>query len=239
MLVCLIAIPLAALFGTKLPDLTKGLLQKEWDLAFLDQEWDLSELWGRDTAAEAPPFGPSVSAAPWGDRPGSGNLGGIPTHWQASAPADPRRRLPRQPGDQRPIDGTSPRGPSEEPAGTTLTNDPNPPRLVPVGMPGQEAGSATRAAYVAPAGGRQGSEVTPESLRTNRDAVHVQRRLRALGAAYYALETWGAQGRLFRFHARMPVSGTAGGLRHFEAVDAHPVRAMCEVLAQVERRQAR
>jgi len=98
-------------------------------------------------------------------------------------------------------------------------------------------GSATHAGYVAPVGARQGGGATPDSLQTNSEAVHVQRRLRELGAAYYALETWGAQGRLFRFHARIPVSGTTGGLRHFEAVDADPVRAMREVLGQVERGQ--
>jgi hypothetical protein len=64
--------------------------------------------------------------------------------------------------------------------------------------------------------------------------VAIQQRLRDLGAAYYALETWGAKGRLFRFHARMALGEGSNRLQHFEAVDADPVRAMAAVLRQVE-----
>jgi len=242
MLVCLIAIPLAALFGTKLPDLTKGLLEKEWDLSLLDREWDLSGLWCRDTPTEAPPFGPSVSTAPWSDRPGSGNLGGIPSHWQAALPAEARPSPTVRAIYESPIDETSPHGshaPSEGVISAALAADPGSPKLVPVAMPGQAAGSASRAGYFSSVAGPQEGGATPESLQTSSEAVRVQRRLRELGAAYYALETWGTQGRLFRFHARMSVAGGTGGLRHFEAVDADPERAMTDVLGQVETWQAR
>jgi hypothetical protein len=75
---------------------------------------------------------------------------------------------------------------------------------------------------------------TAQSLQASSEVVRVQQRLRELGAAYYALETWGAQGRLFRFHARMSVGEGADCLRHFEAVNGDPVRVMAEVLDQVE-----
>lgn len=241
MLVCLIAIPLAALFGTKLPDLTKGLLEKEWDLSLVDslleREWGLSGLWRRDTPTEAPPFGPSVSTAPWSDQPGSGNLGGIPSHWQAAPPGEAGRSPTVRALYESPVDGTSPHAPSKEVLSKALATDLGPAQLVPVAMPGQGAGSASRAGYSAPASGP--GEGLPESLQTSSEAVHVQRRLRELGAAYYALETWGAEGRLFRFHARMSAAGGTGGLRHFEAVDADPVGAMTDVLGQVETWQTR
>ena len=162
MLVCLIAIPLAALFGTKLPDLAKGLLAKEWDLSLLYREWDLSGLWCRDTPTEAPPFGPSVSTAPWSDRPGSGNLGGIPSHWQAAPPAEARPSPTARALYESPIEGTSPHSPhapSEGVSSTALAADPGSPKLVPVAMPGQAAGSASRAGYFSSVAGAQAGGV--------------------------------------------------------------------------------
>ena len=242
MLVCLIAIPLAALFGSKLPDLTKGLLEQGWDLSLLEPGWDLSLLSRRDSPTEAPPFGPSVSTAPWSNRPGSGNLGGIPSHWQAVPPAEAGRSPTVRAIYESPIEGTSPHGPhapSAEVISTAWATDADPPHLVPVAMPGQGDGSGGRAGRFSSVAGPQAGPATPESLQASSEVVHVQRRLRELGAAYYALETWGAHGRLFRFHARMSVPDGTGGLRHFEAVDADPVRAMTDVLDQVETWQAR
>lgn len=244
MLVCLIAIPLAALFGTKLPDLTKGLLNEEWDFSFLDsvldREWDVAALWRRDAPEEAPPFGPSVSTAPWSDQPGSGNSGGVPSHWQSAPPAEARRSPAVRALYESPVDGTPPRAPSDQTLSNALAADLGMPQLVPVATPGRRAGSASRAGYFAPAPGPQERRATTaESLQTSSEAVHVQRRLREMGAAYYALETWGAEGRLFRFHARMSTADAGGGLRHFEAVDADPLRAMTDVLGQVETWQAR
>ena len=64
------------------------------------------------------------------------------------------------------------------------------------------------------------------------------RQLRQLGASYYALETWGAEGRYFRFQARIAADNGAGYLRHFEAIDPSAEQAVASVLSQVERWQA-
>jgi len=48
------------------------------------------------------------------------------------------------------------------------------------------------------------------------------------------LETWGAEGQYYRFHARMAVGGSASYVRHFEVTDTDAVRAMARVLEQVE-----
>ena len=55
MLFCLIAIPVAALFGTSLPDLFDQLLERRGDLiSWLD----------RGSLAEAPPFGSTARTTP-------------------------------------------------------------------------------------------------------------------------------------------------------------------------------
>jgi hypothetical protein len=56
-----------------------------------------------------------------------------------------------------------------------------------------------------------------------------------LGASYYALQTWGAQGEFYRFQARMPAGDGGTYVRHFDAIDRDAGRAMAAVLEQVER----
>jgi hypothetical protein len=62
--------------------------------------------------------------------------------------------------------------------------------------------------------------------------------LRQLGASYYALETWGAQGRYFRFQAKVAAGSGASYARHFEAIDPDAEEAMASVVGQVERWRA-
>ncbi len=62
----------------------------------------------------------------------------------------------------------------------------------------------------------------------------MERRLREFGATYYLLETWGNAGELYRFHCRMAVANNAAYSRHFEATDRDALKAMSDVLAQVQ-----
>ena len=56
--------------------------------------------------------------------------------------------------------------------------------------------------------------------------------LRQFGVAEYALERWGVDGKLFRFHCEMPISG--GSLtQQFEAVAANPEASVEQVVAEV------
>ncbi|MHB8901880.1 MAG: hypothetical protein ACYC6Y_24250 [Thermoguttaceae bacterium] len=64
--------------------------------------------------------------------------------------------------------------------------------------------------------------------------VHIERRLRELGAEYYLLENWGNQGECYRFHCRIAVTNSPNFTRHFEATDSQPLGAMTRVLAEVE-----
>ena len=64
--------------------------------------------------------------------------------------------------------------------------------------------------------------------------LHIQQRLRDLGANYYLLENWGEQGECYRFHCRVAVGNSANFTKHFEATDNQPLGAMTKVLADVE-----
>ena len=56
--------------------------------------------------------------------------------------------------------------------------------------------------------------------------------LRQYGVAEYALERWGGDGKLYRFHCEMPIAG--GSLtQQFEAVAANPEASVEQVVAEV------
>jgi hypothetical protein len=64
----------------------------------------------------------------------------------------------------------------------------------------------------------------------------MEQRLRELGATYYLLETWGAGGDRYRFFCKMAIAGNADYNRNriFQATAVDPLRAMQDVLGQVE-----
>lgn len=67
----------------------------------------------------------------------------------------------------------------------------------------------------------------------------LEQRLQSLGAVYYRMEKWGADGRLYRFYCDTAVAGQPGMVRHWEAVAEHPESAMIQVLSQIEAAEAR
>ncbi|GAB4140914.1 hypothetical protein [Thermopirellula anaerolimosa] len=102
-------------------------------------------------------------------------------------------------------------GPGYTPPGTRETSFSGTP-------PGMFAGDSWEAATVDTAG--------PTS--------DLERRLQALGAVYYRMEKWGAEGRLYRFYCDTTVAGQPGMVRHWEAVAEHPESAMIQVISQIE-----
>jgi len=66
----------------------------------------------------------------------------------------------------------------------------------------------------------------------------LERRLRELGATQYRLETWGADGELFRFRCWMAISATERYNRFFAATDADALTAFEKVLHDVEQWRA-
>ncbi|HMO85627.1 MAG TPA: hypothetical protein PKC18_11985 [Lacipirellulaceae bacterium] len=57
--------------------------------------------------------------------------------------------------------------------------------------------------------------------------------LRTLGANEYVLESWGDQGKLYRFRCELPVGAGSQATEQFEAVDADPCESVSQVLADV------
>jgi hypothetical protein len=57
--------------------------------------------------------------------------------------------------------------------------------------------------------------------------------LKKYGVAEYALEPWGAERRLFRFHCEMPIGGSDKVTEQFEAVAADPQTSIAQVVADV------
>jgi len=90
--------------------------------------------------------------------------------------------------------------------------------------------------------GRQPSNVLPAVAEDPATPVpatadrfrYVQERLRQMGAVQYRLEYWGAQQQFYRFSCRVAIAGDPGCTRHFEATDGDDLRAMVQVLRQVE-----
>ncbi len=78
--------------------------------------------------------------------------------------------------------------------------------------------------------------IRPDALGADASAdfQYVLDRLRELGAVHYMLETWGNDAQRFRFHCKMALSGNPNYIRHFEAIDRDAMRAMNQVLAEVE-----
>jgi hypothetical protein len=73
---------------------------------------------------------------------------------------------------------------------------------------------------------------TPAAAADDRFTT-IQQRLRQLGASWYALETWGTEGR-FHFTCRVSVEGNPSLSRLFQSSDAEAVQAMAKVLHDVE-----
>jgi len=64
--------------------------------------------------------------------------------------------------------------------------------------------------------------------------TEIRDRLRQLGATRARLELWGSQGRLYRFCCEVSMAGSDDFTYYFEATDADHLRAMTQVLQQLE-----
>jgi len=79
-----------------------------------------------------------------------------------------------------------------------------------------------------------------ESSQASKDlCAQIEHRLRELGASYYRLEYWEAEGMLYRFQCNVPMDDSTQRSRLFQATDEDRTRAMQRVLEQVESWQSR
>ena len=209
MLACLVAIPLAAVFGTSLPDMVKSLLDGRWPAESASRSGSLSETPRFEPTAPAdgqsavPPrplapdwTGEALQAA--GSRAG----GLVAPSTSAVIPA----------GYESPVAPASDSAASGWPAGAV--------------SPCGAVGSRPAAGPSDPAVGRAPSTVD--------QFTYIQDRLRELGATYYLLESWGSQQQLYRFYCKVAVGGDPTYAHYFEATDSDRLKAMAQVLQRVE-----
>lgn len=247
MIVCLIAVPLAALCGSSLPAILKAAQEGRLPT--------LAELKGatanlKNGLADAPHFVsssyPNNAALPMSmpsDRrfpaaqaalPAAGASWSGPAAVQQPSPVIPARY-------EAPVDTSR----SLERGSTPpVSSGPMPARDLAVQRPASLNVLSGTGEKLIPVNGSNsaraevalGSLGTPSTASANPEESfsYVQDRLRQLGATYYLLESWGDQKREFRFYCRMAVSGNSQYTRSFWAIDNDPMRAMSQVLQQVE-----
>ncbi len=244
MLVCLVAIPFAALFGASLPELVNRLRERRWDLSSLLETGSLPE---------APPFRSTAQAANWNERTDSTPLGGEldAASRPGSAWAGELLGAVSRDGGLGKSASIGPPAGSPGRVGTAAAGSPSTPAATlggpaPAGLPVSDLVHVSHPPHGdkempmgAPASPESAPRKTPSagsaSLLASDEFQRIQRRLRQLGATYYLLETWGGQAECYRFHARMAVGGSPDYVRHFEATDTEALQAMAKVLSQVER----
>jgi len=262
MLACLVAVPLAAVFGSKLSELGKQAMGDRWER--------ISSIWSGNRS-EARPCESSV-------QPGSAPLGGMSSAW-STPPGSPSAFAAEWPSDtgvpaQLPpaLGGPSaPMAPGQaggagmgamsvagigQSAGAIAVSYNEQAGCVSGNWPGQSdrIQSMGQNSLVAPAGnllapaGGQVDPATPVASRsgpanpvgvspvaTTERFTFYQQRLQQFGVVYSLLENWGERGQLYRFCCKVAVGGNPNYTRWFEATDADPLAAMGKVTQQVER----
>ena len=219
MMAFLIAIPLVALFGTSLPDVIKAVKEGRWPtLTGMAQAFLSTHTPNPNQDQNRPQNAPDEPAKfkPAGDPlpTGTAAMLAIPANVNTLAPAAP------------PINAA---GPTDPPPMAPRWSAELTPRQTSAVVPAGYEAAIDPAAHAAP--------VTPPAATTPKAAdpfLHTQKRLQELGATYYLLESWGGQQQLYRFYCKMAVGGNPNYTRYFEAIESDPLRAMSQVLGQVE-----
>lgn len=250
MLACLVAIPVAAVFGTSLPKVLNRLLKARWPVGSASV-WEAlsgSSRWG--------PTPPAATPGPWqGDPFQAASVGPM----ARGEPADPHRdwdvAVDRAAAGKQLYPGQSSRMSAAAAAATAQGGE----ILANYDSWADGAGAAAPpSAAVGPAGSQSGGVQLVPVRRANRQNgppsaaagrlpaqpplqpvttdrfTEIQRRLRQLGATYYLLESWQSQRRMYRFYCRISVGGNQNYTRYFEATDYDALQAMGKVLEQVE-----
>jgi len=217
MLACLIAIPLAAMFGKSLPDLFKSLFGGQPAA----ESFQTADSWGEappfellamkeDTSATAPrplrPDGraePLASAATGLTRPASHPATGVmPAGYESPMPSPPTRGTVNVGGNVVPDYGQPTYGPPT------------------YGQPG--SASVPPENYYA--------QARTESVES--EVARIEQRLRELGAT--RMEYFWDGPQFYRFGCDASVGGDPTYVRHFQATNFDRIRAMSDVLRQIE-----
>ena len=221
MLICMISIPLFAIFGKDLPEVIKNLLAGRLVVRVTDP------VPGNQTAAAAPTAGGNLPTRP--NSPFS-----EPAAYRAEGTA-------REPAGAQPtsIRASAANSATAQPAGFQAPSESRP--ISPNEYPGREVSPAVNTSdQTASESPRMSSGVAgavPVASGAGSDNEQFRRaeaRLRELGATHYTLETWGSDNNRYRFVCKMAIGGNPGANRYFQAIEDDPWRAMNAVLQQVE-----
>jgi hypothetical protein len=227
-LVCLILIPVAAFCGGSFPAVVKAIQSGHWPTLA-----DFHSATGSGQASEAPRFVPPASGSALANDPKTTTYPGqaigfgpapqfettrspvVAVNYNAPINSPPTAQLPHFLQD------------NDTGLGPDRRLSPLPPgadNLVPLDH------AATTEHFEAPAGlsGSAGSSSSNNPLKGVLD------RLQKLGATYFVLETYGDEIREFRFYCRMSIGGNRQVTRPFWCSDTDPLKAMTQVLKQVE-----
>jgi len=263
MLVCLVVIPVVAPFGTSLPNVVASLLDRCQDVpppttASLLPEAPPFEPNGTLLAPQldrpsidAPPAAPEARGA------GGPNDTALPPPAAPASPMNPTAAVGGQPSAAwppadaipagyaaplPPVRGSGPGLPGpRDPAGeaglcrsqsaSTKSVAPMEPLGAPVAAPAWPDPSASTAIEMLPA-----PDAPPAgAAQAQQGFAPLLARLRQLGATHYRLESWGADLAMCRFECRVAVGPGTNLVRQFDAVGSDPIRAMTQVLDDIER----
>jgi hypothetical protein len=234
MLICLILIPVAALCGSSFPAVVKAIQNGQWP--------KLADFRGPagpplSQATEAPRFvPPPATSAPQAADPRTLGFPG-PAARFGPAPQDETKRSPVVAANYTAPVNTPPSSDAGTSAGFSQDKDlgigPTR-RLSPVSpgmdnlLPLDHPVATAHADAAAQRSGSAGNSSPSDQFN------YVQVRLRQLGATYYLLETCGDEKREFRFYCKMSIGGNPRFTQPFWSCDGDPLKAMTQVLKQVE-----
>ena len=217
MLGCLALVPLLAIYGKQLPDFYRAVVDA-YKARTQQKGADPLATLGSDAPAWAPTNDRANSSGSTQPQASSGRVPPAPlapAPWNNAAPI------------AQPL--ASANGSTVAPAGGVQPAS--------FAAPLDSAKSADPIATQSPAPGTTAAPPAagaPDSCSVQ--FRHIEKRLRELGATYYLLETWGPSGDRYRFYCTVALAGEgdSGHNRVFQAMDADPLQAMTNVLAQVE-----
>jgi hypothetical protein len=220
MLVCLVIVPIAAIFGFSIPDSIRQPIERYLGINMAPATSPLSE---------APRFVPNATSTQ-----------GTTVSADARPAAMP---LVVSPAPLVPVNAPPLVNPLGSPQAQAWAADPASSAIIPAGYQSPvEAGQPampTASAGSSASGRADGSEASPAVYRGaagghSERFTMIEQRLRELGATYFLLESWGSQGQLYRFYCKMAIGGNPNYNRYFEATDPDPIRVMAKVLGEVE-----
>lgn len=122
--------------------------------------------------------------------------------------------------------------PAYDPA-LTAVSAPHTAAVLPMATPTQIAPPLPDPSRAAPPATE--AEPTPTAATLAERVKPLLTQLRQFGVAEYALERWGGDGKLFRFHCEMPLGAGGAMTQQFEAVTGDPQASVEQVVAEVSR----